>query len=61
MTLEEHAHVIEAAIQAAAEDGFELDNGHGDPARIELNEVRDGILCVVPSAIPIVTPHTYAY
>ncbi|WP_328967942.1 hypothetical protein [Streptomyces sp. NBC_00239] len=40
MTLEEHARAIEAAIQAAADDGFHLDNGNGTaPARLELNEV----------------------
>ncbi|MCY0926237.1 hypothetical protein OTB20_08460 [Streptomyces sp. H27-H1] len=38
MTLEEHARAIEAAIQAAADDGFELDNGYGDLPRLELND-----------------------
>lgn len=61
MTLEEHAAAIEAAIQAAADDGFELDNSAGDPVRVELNRVVDGMLCVVPSPIPIVTPHSYMY
>jgi hypothetical protein len=61
MTLEEHARAIEAAIKAAADDGFELDNTHGDPVRMELNRVTDGILCVVPSAVKIYAPTTYAY
>ncbi|MGW6949003.1 hypothetical protein ACWGHD_19015 [Streptomyces xanthophaeus] len=40
MTLEEHARAIEAAIQAAADDGFHMDNGNGiAPGRLELNEV----------------------
>ncbi|MFJ6720511.1 hypothetical protein [Streptomyces sp. NPDC091259] len=38
MTLEEHARAIEAAIQAAVDDGFELDNGYGDLPRLELND-----------------------
>ncbi|WP_051809737.1 hypothetical protein [Streptomyces sp. NRRL S-378] len=43
MTLEEHARAIEAAIQAAADDGYELDNGSGSPIyRMDLNEVCDG-------------------
>ncbi|MGW1547505.1 hypothetical protein [Streptomyces sp. NPDC002346] len=42
MTLEEHARAIEAAIQAAADDGFHLDNGHGTPpAHLDLNEVNE--------------------
>ncbi|MEU8840252.1 hypothetical protein AB0D97_14125 [Streptomyces roseus] len=35
MTLEEHARAIEAAIQAAADDGFELDS-HGERPYLEL-------------------------
>ncbi|MFF1684489.1 MULTISPECIES: hypothetical protein [unclassified Streptomyces] len=61
MTLDEHARAIEAVIQAAAEDGFELDNTHGDPVRMELNRVTDGILCVVPAAVKIHAPTTYVY
>ncbi|WP_406161013.1 hypothetical protein [Streptomyces canus] len=42
MTLEEHARAIEAAIQAAAEDGFYLDNGSGiPPGRLDLNSVDE--------------------
>lgn len=41
-TLEEHAARIEAAIQAAADEGFHLDNGNGmPPYRLELNEVDE--------------------
>ncbi|MGI5404145.1 hypothetical protein ACQEVG_32785 [Streptomyces sp. CA-135486] len=40
MTLEEHTGAIEAAIKAAADDGFHLDDGNGNPpCRMELNEV----------------------
>jgi hypothetical protein len=43
MTLEEHARAIEAAIQAAAEEGFELDNTHGVPiSKMDLNHVVGG-------------------
>lgn len=43
MTLEEHARAIEAAIQAAADDGHELDNTYGVPIyKMELNTVVDG-------------------
>lgn len=42
MTLEEHARAIEGAIQAAAEDGFHLDDGQGiPPGRLDLNSVDD--------------------
>jgi hypothetical protein len=42
MTLEEHARAIEAAIQAAADDGFHLDAGNALPVyQLELNEVDD--------------------
>jgi hypothetical protein len=40
VTLEEHARAIETAIQAAAADGFYLDDGNSNPpTRLELNEV----------------------
>jgi hypothetical protein len=38
MTLEEHAHAIEAAIKAAAEDGFTLDDGDGAAVNLDLND-----------------------
>ncbi|MFG3014322.1 hypothetical protein ACGFZB_28665 [Streptomyces cinerochromogenes] len=42
MTLEEHARAIEAAIQAAADDGCFIDNGQGlTPGRMDLNKVDD--------------------
>lgn len=42
MTLEEHARAIEAAIQAAADEGFHLDNGNGMPlAKVDLNAVDE--------------------
>jgi hypothetical protein len=42
MTLEEHARAIEAAIQAAAEDGFYLDDGHSNGVRaLELNDIDE--------------------
>jgi hypothetical protein len=40
MTLEEHAAAIEAAIESAADEGFHLDDGIGNPLRrMELNQV----------------------
>ncbi|MGW5773084.1 hypothetical protein ACWEVY_28525 [Streptomyces longwoodensis] len=43
--MHEHAQKIAAAIQAAWDEGFELDNGEGDPIRaLDLNEVTDGRL-----------------
>lgn len=43
MTLEEHARAIEAAIQAAADEGHELDNTYGVPIyKMELNTVVEG-------------------
>jgi hypothetical protein len=40
VTLEEHARAIEAAIQAAAEDGYFIDNAQGlTPGRLDLNKV----------------------
>ncbi|MER6485725.1 hypothetical protein ABT264_19480 [Streptomyces virginiae] len=38
MTLEEHARAIEAAIKAAADEGYELDNGACELPRLELND-----------------------
>jgi hypothetical protein len=40
MTLEEHARAIEAAIQAAAEDGYYLDDGDGATPALDLNNWR---------------------
>lgn len=62
MTLEEHAAAIEAAIKAAADDGYELDNGAGDPVYLELNRITsDRILTGVPTPVPIAAPTTYVY
>lgn len=42
MTLEEHARAIEAAIKAAAIDGYFLDNGDvSPPGRLDLNSVDE--------------------
>ncbi|MEU1037677.1 hypothetical protein [Streptomyces sp. NPDC005907] len=55
MTLEEHARAIEAAIQAAAEEGHELDNTYGVPIyKMELNTVVDGEFT---ATAPIDLPH----
>ncbi|MFE0326312.1 hypothetical protein ACFW08_05785 [Streptomyces sp. NPDC058960] len=60
MTIEEHARTIEAAIQAAAADGFELDDTHGNPVHLELNRVTvDGVLCVTPPPVRVRAPATY--
>jgi hypothetical protein len=60
VTLEEHARAIEAAIQAAAADGFELDDTAGNPVRMELNRVTaDGVLCVTPTPVRVRAPATY--
>ncbi|QJS09080.1 hypothetical protein HKX69_05715 [Streptomyces argyrophyllae] len=43
MTLEAHAEIISAAIRAAYEDGYELDDGDGGPIYVlELNEIDNG-------------------
>lgn len=56
----EHANAIEAAIAAAAADGFELDNGSGEPIhRVELNKVVGGEITVDPSPVRIDVPQTY--
>lgn len=60
MTLEEHARAIEAAIQAAADDGYELDNGDGFRAWLELNKVVDGEFDMSEPAVSIATPLTYS-
>lgn len=40
MNLHDHAAAITAAIQAAHDDGFELDNGDGEPIpAMDLNSV----------------------
>ncbi|MGW6638482.1 hypothetical protein [Streptomyces cyaneofuscatus] len=44
MTIEEHAAAIEAAIKAAYKDGFDLDNGDGDPATLDINAYKEGRL-----------------
>ncbi|MVO87401.1 hypothetical protein GPA10_22205 [Streptomyces sp. p1417] len=45
MNLIEHARAIEAAIQNAYADGYELDNGSGEPIReMDLNEVGARVL-----------------
>ncbi|MEU1254804.1 hypothetical protein ABZ445_16140 [Streptomyces chartreusis] len=61
MTLEEHARAIEAAIQAAADAGYELDNGYGTPLfNVELNKVVDGEFIVAPEyAVRINAPYSY--
>lgn len=61
MTLEEHARAIEAAIQAAAEDGYELDNGCGNPLfNVELNKIEGGEIVVSPEVPrPIVVPYSF--
>ncbi|MET9959311.1 hypothetical protein ABZ128_09515 [Streptomyces sp. NPDC006326] len=59
MTLEEHARAIEAAIQAAADDGFELDDGSGGELYcVELNVVQNGQFVGDPLEICI-PPVTY--
>ncbi len=57
-TLETHARGIQNAIQAAAADGYELDNGSGYPlGTLELNTVVNGdIKTWVEIAVP---PTTY--
>ncbi|OSC76509.1 hypothetical protein B5180_01770 [Streptomyces sp. BF-3] len=42
VTLEEHRAAIEAAIKAAADEGFHLDTGGAvPPAQLDLNEVNE--------------------
>lgn len=61
MTLEEHARAIEAAIQAAADDGYELDDSYGVPLfRMELSKVVDGEFIIAPeSPVKIHAPYSY--
>lgn len=61
MTLEEHARAIEAAIQAAADEGYELDNGNGNPLfHVELNKVEGGEIVVSPEIPqPISVPYSF--
>jgi hypothetical protein len=43
--LVDHAKAIETAIEAAYDDGFELDNGEGIGIReLDLNAVDDGVI-----------------
>ncbi|MGW6855818.1 hypothetical protein [Streptomyces xanthophaeus] len=59
MTLEEHARAIEAAIQAAADDGFELDDGNGCRLHtVELNHVTAGVLSGA-GCVEITVPCSY--
>lgn len=45
MTVGDHADAIAAAIQAAHNDGFQLDNGDGEYVRVlDLNEVKDNVI-----------------
>ncbi|WP_282203909.1 hypothetical protein [Kitasatospora fiedleri] len=56
--IEEHAKAIQDAINAAAADGFELDNGSGFPlCTVELNRVEGGDF--IGSPVEITAPHTY--
>lgn len=42
MTLEQHAAAISAAVKAAADEGYFLVDGDGDPAEIDLTTYDDG-------------------
>jgi hypothetical protein len=61
MTLEEHARAIESAIKAAADDGYELDNGCGTPLlHVELNRIEGGVIVVAPEIPqPISVPYSF--
>lgn len=60
MTLEEHAAAIQAAIQAAADEGYELDNGWGASIDgMELARIVDRVLRVVPEPVRIHVPRTF--
>jgi hypothetical protein len=52
MTLEEHAAAIEAAIQAAADDGFYLDDTECETPDLDLNDWRDGYTASVRIDVP---------
>jgi hypothetical protein len=43
VNLQQHAKAITAAIQAAHDEGYELDNGEGMPlVELDLNKVENG-------------------
>ncbi len=45
MNLRDHAKAIQSVIMAAANDGFELDNGDGEPIHgLDLNQVDGGTI-----------------
>lgn len=57
MTLEEHAKAIEAAVNAAREDGFYLDNGRGGPVGlVVLNDVFDRGRSVTETSVTLDLP-----
>lgn len=59
VTLHGHAAVIHAAINAAAADGYELDNRNGDPVYMDLNQVANGELTAM-ACVEIDVPCTFA-
>lgn len=61
MTLEEHAKAISDAIWAAYEEGFELDNGDGEPLpmSVELNLMEDGDFADEWVAVSLPAPSYY--
>jgi hypothetical protein len=59
VTLQEHANAIANAIQAAHNDGFQLDNGEGECIHeMDLNEV-DGDRIGAWASIDLPTPTYY--
>jgi hypothetical protein len=52
MSLEEHARAIEAAIKAAADDGFYLDDADGASPLLDLNNWRSRPLQWVSVRVP---------
>jgi hypothetical protein len=52
MTLEEHARAIEAALQAAADDGFYLDNTDGFVPELDLNDWEQARVLSVRVDVP---------
>jgi hypothetical protein len=52
VTLEEHARAIAAAIQAAADDGFYVDDTDGVTPELDLNDWGDGFTACVRVNVP---------
>jgi len=58
-SIEYHKEKIEAAIKAAFDDGFELDDCNGSPVVIELNAIVNGMFVRNGAYAEIRVPRTF--